>query len=315
LITLFSIPKAFHGHTGTIQRNAIKSWTLLHPDCEVILLADDDGTAEAAQDLGVKHISNVARNEFGTPLLDSAYRLAEEASSFPLLCYVNADIILMSDLIQAVEAVKAKTDWFLMTGQRRDLEVESLLDFGGDWEERLRKNVSERGRLHHFTGIDFWAYSKGLLSDMPPLAVGRIAFESWCLYKARAANADVVDSTETVYSIHQEHDYSHHPGGLIGIGTGVEAQRNREMVGGKDYFFIIKDRTHILSEKGLRRSLDGWRLWRGLRTAKVLHPSAPLSIKLVTRSINATIDFGITFAKRLGIKRPYRLNIDLTNEK
>ena len=87
------------------------------------------------------------------------------------------------------------------------------------------------------------------------------------------------------------------------------------MVGGKDYFFIIKDRTHILSEKGLRRSLDGWRLWRGLRTAKVLHPSAPLSIKLVTRSINATIDFGITFAKRLGIKRPYRLNIDLTNEK
>ncbi len=315
MITLFSIPKAFHGHTGTIQRNAIKSWTLLHPDCEVMLLADDDGTAEAAQELGVKHIPNVARNEFGTPLLDSAYRLAEEASSFPVLCYVNADIILMSNLIQAVETVKANSEWFLMTGQRRDLEVENLLEFGRDWEDQLRKDVSERGRLHHFTGIDFWAYSKGLLSDMPPLAVGRIAFESWCLYKARSVNADVVDSTEIVYSIHQEHDYSHHPGGLRGIGEGVEAQRNREMVGGRPYFFIIKDRTHILTEKGLRRSLDGWRLWRGLRTARVLYPSASLPARLVVGFINTGIDFGIAFAKRLGVRRPYKLNIDLTDEK
>ena len=315
MITLFSIPKAFQGHNGIIQRNAIRSWTLLQPQSEVILLADDEGTDQIAAELGVMHIPDVERNEFGTPLLDDAYRLAESEATHPLLCYVNADIILMSDLIKAVETVKANSDWFLMTGQRRDLEVEHLLDFGGDWEERLRKDVSKRGRLHHFTGIDFWAYSKGLLSDMPPLAVGRIAFESWCLYKARAAKADVVDSTEIVYSIHQEHDYYHHPGGLRGIGEGVEAQRNREMVGGGRYFFIIKDRTHILSTKGLKRSLDGWRLWRGLRTATVLYPSAPLPVRLVVGFTNAGIDFGISFAKWLGVRRPYKLNIDSTDEK
>ena len=315
MITIFSIPKAFNGHTGTIQRNAVKSWTLLHPDCEVILLADDEGTAEAAQDLGVKHIPNVTRNEFGTPLLDSAYSLAEEASSFPVLCYVNADIILMSNFIDAVETVKAKSDWFFMTGQRRDLEVENLLEFGRDWEEKLLKDISERGRLHHFTGLDFWAYSKGLLGGMPPLAVGRIAFESWCLYKARSENADVVDSTEMVYSIHQEHDYSHHPGGLIGIGTGIEAQRNRAMVGGKDYFFIIKDRTHILGSKGMRKSLDAWRVWRSLRTSKVLHPNAPLPVRLLMRFLNMGINLGFATAKRLKIRRPYSINIDLTTEK
>jgi len=68
LITLFSAPKPFtNSHIAMIQRNAIKSWTLL-PDVEVILLGEEAGLAEAAKELGVKHISNVARNESGTPL-------------------------------------------------------------------------------------------------------------------------------------------------------------------------------------------------------------------------------------------------------
>ena len=65
---------------------------------------------------------------------------------------------------------------------------------------------------------------------MPPLAVGRIAFDSWCLYRARMKNADLIDSTKVVVSVHQNHDYSHHPDGELGIGTGIEAQRNSEPV-------------------------------------------------------------------------------------
>ena len=49
LITLFSAPKPFtNPHIAMIQRNAIKSWTLL-PDVEVILLGEEEGLAEAAQ--------------------------------------------------------------------------------------------------------------------------------------------------------------------------------------------------------------------------------------------------------------------------
>lgn len=315
MITLFSIPKAFHGHNGIIQRNAIRSWTLLRPQCEVILLADDEGTDQVAAELGVKHIPDVQRNEFGTPLLNSAFQLAEDAASNPIVCFVNADIILMSSFSRAFKMVQESSNNFLVTAQRRDLEIDHLLEFEDGWEEDLLSDVLNRGRLHHYTGIDFWGYPKGLLDEMPPMAVGRVAYESWCLYKARASKAQLIDATKVVVSVHQEHDYSHHPGGLRGIGEGVEAQRNREMVGGRPYFFIIKDRTHILTEKGLRRSLDGWRLWRGLRTARVLYPSAPLPARLVVGFINTGIDLGIAFAKRLGVRRPYKLNIDLTDEK
>lgn len=292
MLTLFTIPKAFEGHIGVIQRNAIKSWTLLHPACEVMLLGDDPGVAQAAEELGVRNIPNVERNEFGTPLLDSAYQLADEAATYPHLCYLNADIILTSSFMRASDAVIKQSDWFLMTAQRWNLDVGAPIDFGPGWEEELLLDVSKNGSLSHSTGIDFWVYSKGLLDGIPPLAVGRIAFESWCLYKARMAKADLIDSTKVVVSVHQNHDFSHYPGGEVAVGRGIEAQRNRELVGGKLYFFTIKDRTHILTKKGLRRARDGWRLWRGLRTAQVLPLSAPLAVKLFVKALNNTLNAG-----------------------
>ena len=117
-----------------------------------------------------------------------------------------------------------------------------------------------------------------------------MAFESWCLYKARVKRADLIDSTGVVVSVHQNHDFSHHPDGLAGIGTGVEAQRNRELVGGKPYFFFIKDRTHVLDKNRLKRARDGWRIWRGLRTAQVLPLPAPLAVRLTVKALNSSIN-------------------------
>src|ERR1043166_2524075 len=103
LITLFSAPKPFiNPHIAMIQRNAIKSWTLL-PEVEVILLGGETGLAEAATELGVKHIANVARNESGTPLISSMLQLARENSQSDLLCIINADILLMPDFVEAAK--------------------------------------------------------------------------------------------------------------------------------------------------------------------------------------------------------------------
>lgn len=292
MLTLFTIPKAFKGSINTIQRNAIQSWTLLEPKCEIILLGDDEGTDKAAEDLGVKHIPNVNRNEFGTPLLDSAFQLADSEATYPFVCYINADIILMKNFIEAVKEVQEHSNWFLMTARRWNLEVTNSLDFQNGWEDDLLLEVSSKGWLGHHAEIDFWVYPKGLLNNIPPLAVGRMAFECWCLYKARLMKADLIDSTQVVVSVHQDHDYSHHPSGRLGIGTSIEAQRNRELVGGRPYFFIIRDRTHILTKKGLKRARDGWRLWRGLRTAQVLPSSAPPPVRLILKALNKTIDVG-----------------------
>ena len=290
MLTIFTVPKAFEGHIGVIQRNAIKSWSLLEPKCQVILAGDDEGTDIAALDLGVEHIPNLTRNDFGTPLLDSAYQQVEDSARYPFICYVNADVILMNDFTQAVQRAQEQSQWFLMTARRWNLEITEPLDFGQGWRERLLNNVSNRGSLAQATGIDFWVYPKGMLYDMPPLAVGRMAFESWCLYKARHMKADLIDSTKAVVSVHQSHDYSHHPAGAQGIGISVEAERNRELIGGKSYFFIIRDRTHVLTATDFHRSRDAWWAWRSLRTSMVLHPTMPLPLKLSSKGLNSAID-------------------------
>src|ERR1700686_3381548 len=101
MFTLFAIPKHFRGHFATIQRNAILSWTRLAPRPEILLFGNEEGTAEIAHELGLRHFPEVARNEFGTPLLGDLFRKAEQQASSPLLGYVNADIILTNDFISA----------------------------------------------------------------------------------------------------------------------------------------------------------------------------------------------------------------------
>ena len=80
MLTIFSTPKPFVGHIGIIQRNAIKSWTLLHPDVKVILFGDDEGAAQACRDLGIRHEPNVRRNEHGTKYLNYIFDRAYEIS-------------------------------------------------------------------------------------------------------------------------------------------------------------------------------------------------------------------------------------------
>src|SRR6185503_19261185 len=78
MLTLFAIPKAFRGHTGIIQRNAIGSWARLGGGSRVILFGDEEGTAAVPRELHLEHVPEVERNEFGTPLVSALFRAARE---------------------------------------------------------------------------------------------------------------------------------------------------------------------------------------------------------------------------------------------
>src|SRR5271156_609275 len=108
MLTIFTTAKPFRGHIGGIQRNAIRSWKLLHRDIEVILFGDDEGSAEAARELGARHEPEVKKNEFGTILVSSMFQRAQELASHNLLCYANCDIVLLPDFMEALEKVTRK---------------------------------------------------------------------------------------------------------------------------------------------------------------------------------------------------------------
>ncbi|MFM8426920.1 MAG: hypothetical protein ACKOBL_17295, partial [Chloroflexota bacterium] len=195
LITLFSAPKPFtNPHIAMIQRNAIKSWTLL-PDVDVILLGEEEGLAEAARELGVKHIATVDSNANGVPLISSMFKLARENSNSDLLCIINADMVLMPDFVEAAkQSVKLK-DKFVLLSQRWDLDVTAPLDFSGDWSRGLRSKVNGQGQLHRPAGSDFFLFPRSCYADIPTFTIGRAGWDNWMIYKARKENWAVIDCT------------------------------------------------------------------------------------------------------------------------
>jgi hypothetical protein len=266
-LTLFAIPKHFRGHVATIQKNAIASWARLKPRPEILLFGDEEGTAEIAAKLGLRHFPEVARNEFGTPLLDDLFQKAERHASAPQLGYVNADIILTNEFCAALDRVRARFEQFTMVGRRWDLDWGEPLDFSEPgWDESirsraLRANVQQPGNF-----IDYFVYSRGLCDGLLPLAIGRYSWDNYLLWRARSQGAELVDVSKVVVAIHQNHDHSHLPKGPGAARQGPELKRNRRMVGAWWHLYTIEDATQILEADGFRRShLHGWlmakRLW------------------------------------------------------
>jgi hypothetical protein len=101
VLTFFTTAKPFVGHAEIIQRNALKSSTLVHPDAEVILFGDEGGAAEVARELGIRHEPHVERSEHGTKRLDYLFSTARAIARHDVLCYVNCDIVLMEDFRRA----------------------------------------------------------------------------------------------------------------------------------------------------------------------------------------------------------------------
>ncbi len=253
LLTLFSAPKPFTDpHIALIQRNAIRSWTLL-PDVEVILLGEETGLAEAAHELNVKHIPNVARNKSGTPLISSMFQLARQNSNSSLLCIINADILLMSDFVEAAKQVVKLKDNFVLLSQRWDLDITQPIEFTDGWETRLRSTVHRQGGLHRPAGSDFFLFPLSTFHEIPPFTIGRAGWDNWMIYKARKERWAVIDCTPSVMIVHQNHDYRHLPGGKPHY-EHPETNENIRLAGGQGNIrYTILDATHQLTGGKLTR--------------------------------------------------------------
>jgi hypothetical protein len=244
-LTVFTAPKPFtNPHINIIQRNAIQSWKRLE-NVEVMLIGDEPGIPEVAKGLGVKNVLQVARDEKSIPIVRSVMEIGHAHSDSLLLCYANADMILMSDLLRAARQVSEQARDFLLVGQRWDLNQTEPLDFSGDWESRLRLEVAKRGKFYSPWGIDYFVFPRRLYTDVPNFTIGRPAWDNWMVYHARTTFGMAIDASRDVLVIHQNHDYSHLPGNKPPYGSEV-AKSNLAKAGGRRHVYNILDTNREL---------------------------------------------------------------------
>ena len=249
MLTIFSTAKPFRGGDHIRQRNALRSWTLLHPDCEVILFGDVPGAREVAAELGIQHVPEVLRSQHGSVRLDDMFAHAQEIARHDLLCYANCDVVFLDSFIRAIAAVADWSKSFLTIGQRWDTPVEGPVNFDEpNWQRRVRDEALRAGKKQLPGAVDYFVFSRGLYSQMPPLVIGRVYWDHWLVWKARSMKVPVIDASADVLAIHQNHDHSYHPAGLEGVRMDPESKRNRALAGGQWHLYTIEHATHRLVE-------------------------------------------------------------------
>ena len=255
MITIFTIPKPFSDeHIELIQKNAIQSWLTVTEALHINLCGDEDGIKRYATLFGVNHIDEIKKNKYGTPLLDDVFKKVNERAKTDLLCYVNCDIILTKDILKALAKIQERFKKFLVVGRRIDLDINHSLKYTAGWEDSLMTIASGKGKIHGFSGVDYFIFPKTILKQIPPFAVGRIGWDNWIIYHARNKGYPVVDITDAYKVIHQNHKYTHLHNGFKQRNDGEEARQNLKFAGGRRRMYTIRDAEYILNKDGIKKN-------------------------------------------------------------
>lgn len=247
-VTLFTTPRPFAGLYETIQRNALKSWSLLDPfPAEIVVFADEEhegeGAVAYARDLGFLVLPINERSARGVPLISDLFPRAVERGN-EISCYTNADIILEGTVISAIEDCANLFDRCLMIARRWNVQVIELMDFQDGWEAKLREKVEKQGSLMAECAIDLFAWKGEVWPRFKPYAIGRYRWDNWLCGMARFHNVPMIDITPAVRITHQSHAQVQW--------DDPDAQENFRIMG---VFCGTKDSTHTYTEEGL---VEGW---------------------------------------------------------
>ena len=252
-ITIFTLPKPFGGDVDLIQQNAIASWERLAPEVDVLMIGNEPNIEAAAAEMGVGWAGNVAVNEHGTPLVDSAFAIAKARTTSDILVYCNCDVILMKDFPRAIARIAAAygDKPFLAIGRRTDLTVDHEVDFECIHEvEGLLQQLADHGQPASIACKEFFAFPRSVFDSLPPFAVGRGNWDNWMVTEAKRQSIPVIDVTAAAHVIHQNHDYAH-----LGQSrrrcyvSGEEARENQRLAGGRN---LVRGSTatHELQPQG-----------------------------------------------------------------
>jgi hypothetical protein len=226
MISFLGSPKGFSGPAFEQQKNAIRNWLTICPDAEVILYGNSAGTAEASEELGVRHIPDVESTETGIPYFGAIANHAAAHAHYDVQVYLNCDILLTEHLLKTIRRIDFQK--FLVIGQRIDLAEGvniGCLDHNIISKlEMLSKN--NQIILHPPAGSDYFIFRRGMWDRLPQVIIGRGGYDTALIAYCLQQRIPVIDATLGIIALHQYHDYSHISGGMSEVFTGEDALKN-----------------------------------------------------------------------------------------
>jgi hypothetical protein len=127
--------------------------------------------------------------------------------------------------------------------------------------------------------MDYHVFRKGFYQKVPPFIIGRGGYDNWLIHHALTQGIPVVDTSEVVTCVHQNHDYSHIGKDMRGFKKSGGAQVNKKLAGGRGQLMNVKDATHILTKNGIVKTPLKSRVKRNIEL-DVLTPASQVKKKI-----------------------------------
>ena len=127
--------------------------------------------------------------------------------------------------------------------------------------------------MHACTGIDYFIYSRKQWGKIPDFIIVRPGFDNWLIWKARRNFFSVIDCTDSVKVIHQNHPTKKY--------YNKEGDINRKLHGGKT--LNILDAKYKLIGGKINKKNDTEFNIRNLHRLPRIFPELTIFIKLYRR--------------------------------
>ena len=202
MLTIFTHPKAFRGRTAIIQRNALCSWLLLHPDVQIILFGDAVGAQEVAWELGLHYEQFPELTACGAIRLDYMLATVLRHARHDVLCYLPCDTLLLPEFCSAFNRVEALYREFVMVGRSHTLDFDAWdgLDSQTGLKPRCERLAASTSRAE----LGYLVFSRGCFqSGIAALSSDTPAAMNWLLRKAIAEKLAVVDASQMAVAVQQ----------------------------------------------------------------------------------------------------------------
>ncbi len=253
MLTIYTWPKSFQDkHIATIQRNAVRSWLQLRPKPVIFVFGNAPGTAEHCAEFGLTHVLDPLETIDGTVKIRDMASRVEAVSATRCYCFINADVMLTSSIMQAIPVLTARFERFLLGASPWDVNLTEELTFEPGWEEALARRAHVGNALRSPRCSDLFLHPKGFLAAAPDLIIGRWYVNNGLMRFARKTGAALIDGSPGILTVHQNHHYGHLGERAFDPGATAGALWNLHALGGRKHVYTWRNATHHYTNQGLR---------------------------------------------------------------
>jgi hypothetical protein len=275
VITFLSSPKPFLGLDATNQCRAIKSWQQAVSGAEVFLYGHVQADPATTAAINCRWVTDIETTSCGLPYFNSIVTHAAKHARYDLQIFLNCDILLTSSLERVLQNLHSLSR-FLLIGQRLDLAEAAVLHLSQPVLGQLTA-LAERKliQVHPASGMDYFIFHRGMWDELPPLIIGRGAYDNALVAYCLRRRIPVIDGTRVIVALHQFHRYRHVQGGKQAVFGGDEEHQNRRMhdivhaapnIGDADFYLLDwefrrnEKENHLHRWECYLRFRKGWKL-------------------------------------------------------